>query len=120
MAKMILITGIVEGLSTRKDKTIRLTVGTNELNPEQTSNLFQLNQQFCYLGLKKEPFTKDETDLIESLKTDLDNLKTPSQRLRGILFRNYEQDDKGYRDFNTYYLAEMERICEHYKGKLND
>jgi hypothetical protein len=83
------------------------------------SDLFNLNQQFCYLGLKKEPFTKDETDLMESLKADLDNLKTPSQRLRGILYRNFEQDGKGYRDFNTYYIAEMERICEHYKNKLD-
>lgn len=83
------------------------------------SDLFNLNQQFCYLGMKKEPFSKDEADLIESLKTDLDTLKTPSQRLRGILYRNFEQDNKGYRDFNTYYLAEMERICEHYKNKLD-
>ena len=117
---MILISGIIEGLSTRKDKTCKLVVGTNELNPAQMSDLFNLNQQFCYLGMKKEPFTKDESDLIESLKTDLDTLKTPSQRLRGILYRNFEQDDKGYRDFNTYYLAEMDRICEHYKQKLND
>jgi uncharacterized protein YeaO (DUF488 family) len=56
---------------------------------------------------------------MESLKADLDNLKTPSQRLRAILYRNFEQDDKGYRDFNSYYLAEMERICEHYKNKLD-
>ena len=116
---MILISGIIEGLSTRKDKTCKLVVGTNELTPSEMSDLFNLNQQFCYLGLKKEPFTKDESDLIESLKTDLDNLKTPSQRLRGILYRNFEQDDKGYRDFNTYYLAEMDRICEHYKNKLD-
>lgn len=83
------------------------------------SELFNLNQQFCYLGLKKEPFQKEETDLLDSLKTDLDNLKTPSQRLRAILFRNFEQDSKGYKDFGTYYMAEMDRICEHYKTKLD-
>jgi hypothetical protein len=96
-----------------------LVVGTNELNPDQMSELFNLNQQFCYLGLKKEPFQKEETDLLDSLKTDLDNLKTPSQRLRAILFCNFEQDPKGYKDFGTYYLSEMARICEHYKTKLD-
>jgi len=116
---MILITGIIEAISTRKDKTLKLVVGTNELTPSQMPELFDLNQQFCYLGLKKEPFTKDESNLIESLKTDLDNLKTPSQRLRGILFRNFEQDDKRYHDFSSYYIGEMERICEHYKNKLD-
>ena len=117
---MILIAGILEAISTRKDKTLKLVFGTNELTPAEMSDLFNINQQFCYLGLKNETFTKDETQLIESLKTDLDNLKTPSQRLRGILFRNFEQDDKGYKDFSTYYTGEMERICEHYKNKLND
>jgi hypothetical protein len=117
---MILISGIIEGLSTRKDKTCKLVIGTNELNPAQMSELFNLNQQFCYLCLKKEPFQKEETDLLDSLKTDLDNLKTPSQRLRGILYRNFEQDNKGYLEFNSYYIAEMERIFEHYKNKLND
>ena len=119
MGKMILITGIVEGMSTRKDKTIRLTIGTNELNPSQTSDLFQLSQQFCYLGIKAEPFQRDETDLIDSIKTDLDNLKTPSQRLRGILYRNFEQDCKGFQDFGSYYISEMDKICEHYKNKLD-
>ena len=117
---MILISGIIEGLSTRKDKTCKLVIGTNELNPAQMSELFNLNQQFCYLGLKKEPFTKDESDIIDSLKADADTFKSPSQRLRGILYRNFEQDDKGYLEFNSYYIAEMERICEHYKNKLND
>jgi len=116
---MILISGIIEGLSTRKDKTCKLVVGTNELTPSQMSDLFNLNQQFCYLGLKKEPFIKDESDLIESLKADFDSLRTPSQRLRAILFRNFEQDSKGYKEFGTYYMAEMDRICEHYKTKLD-
>jgi hypothetical protein len=116
---MILISGIIEGLSTRKDKTCKLVIGTNELNPDQMSELFNLNQQFCYLGLKKELFKKEETDLLDSLKTDLDNLKTPSQRLRAILFCNFQQDSKGYQEFGTYYMAEMDRMCEHYKTKLD-
>jgi len=114
---MILIPAQIEGISTRKDKTIRLTIGTQEMNPNQSADLFRLNQQFCYLGIKEEPFAKDEVAEIDVLTSDI-NKKTPSQRLRGILFVGYEQDNEGYKDFTTYYLAKMEQICNHYKSKL--
>lgn len=115
---MILIAGQIESLATRKDKTIRLTIGTQELTPAEAAEVFQLNQQFCYIGLKPEPFTSNETETIESLKTDYDSIKSPSQRLRAILYRNYENNTEGYKDFNLYYIAKIDKICEHYKGKL--
>jgi hypothetical protein len=115
---MITIAGQIESISSRKDKTIKLTIGTQELSPNQAAELFTLTQQFCYLALKPEYFTKEETESIDNLKTDLDTQKTPSQRLRAILYLNYQQDSKGYKDFSTYYQSEMEKICEHYKTKL--
>ena len=115
---MILIAGQIESIATRKDKTLKVTIGTQELNPVQASDVFSLNQSFCYIGLKIEPFTQSEEVLIDGLKSEI-NQKTPSQRLRSILYIYYEQDNKGYKDFNTYYVGQMERICEHYKAKLS-
>lgn len=116
---MILIGGQLEGISTRKDKTLKLTIGTQELNPNQASEIFGLNQQYIYVGIKEEPFTEREGDLIDSLRTDIEVLKTPSQRLRGVIYKNYEQDNKGYIDFGVYYAAEMEKLINHYKNKLD-
>jgi hypothetical protein len=116
---MILLGGQIEGINSRKDKTIKLTIGTQEMTPAQCGQIFELHQSFCYIGLKKEPFTKDESDVLESLKTDFANAKTPSQRLRGILYLNFQNNPEGYIDFNSYYLAKMELICEHYKSKLD-
>ena len=116
---MILLAGQIESIATRKDKTLKVTIGTQELSPAETGAVFNLNQDFCYFGIKQEPFTKDEEDTIDNLKADYENLKTPSQRLRGILFVSFQQDKKGYKDFSSYYVGEMERICEHYKSKLD-
>jgi hypothetical protein len=116
---MILIAGQIEGLSTRKDKTIRLTLGTQELSPNEVAELFKFNQSFCYVAIKQEPFSKIETDSIDSLKTEYEDIKTPSQRLRAILFRNYEKDSEGYKDFNSYYMSKMESLCNHFKNKLD-
>ena len=116
---MITIAAQIEGISSRKDKTVKLTIGTQELNPSQAAELFNLSQQFCYVGIKSETSTKDESELLDNLKTELDTTKSPSQRLRGVLFLNYQQDSKGYKDFSTYYQSEMDKITEHYKNKLD-
>jgi hypothetical protein len=115
---MILIAGQIEGLSTRKDKTIKINFGTQELTPNEVADLFKFNQSFCYVALKQEPFSKIETDSIESLKTEYEDIKTPSQRLRAILYRNFEQESDGYKDFNSYYIGKMESLCNHFKSKL--
>lgn len=114
---MIVIGGQIESISTRKDKTLKITIGTQELSPNQASDIFILNQRFAYIGLKEEPFTQSEEILISGLKSEI-NQKTPSQRLRSIFYKLYEQDNKGYNDFGTFYAAEMERIIEHYKTKI--
>lgn len=116
---MIKLSGIIEGISTRKDKTIRLTIGSQELSPSEAAEVFQLNQQFCYFGIKAEPFVKVEQDLIDNLKTDFENIKTPSQRLRSILYVNFQKDPEGYKDFSTYYQKKMDEVCTHYKNKLD-
>jgi isopentenyldiphosphate isomerase len=116
---MIIIGSVIEGIASRKDKTVRLTIGTQEMSPDKAAQLFGMTQQFCYMAIKKEDFNPSEVDTIESLKTDMENMKTPSQRLRAILYRNYEQSSEGYQDFATYYQAKMEKICDHFKSKLS-
>jgi len=116
---MIILPAQIEGLASRKDKTIKVTFGTQELSPADAAQVFQLNQKFCYIAIKEESFQQDELDNLDSIKTDLEANKTPSQRLRGILYINYQQDDEGYKDFMTYYISKMDKLCEHFKSKLD-
>lgn len=116
---MILLSGIIENLTTRKDKTIKITFGSQELNPNQAAELFQNNQQFCYFAIKNEPFIDSEKELIGSLKSDYE-AKTPSQRLRNILYRLFNDDNEGFSDFQNYYISKMETIISHYKNKLDE
>jgi isopentenyldiphosphate isomerase len=115
---MIVLPAQIESIASRKDKTIRLTLGTQELSPNTSAQLFSMNQDFCYIAIKTESFLQNELNIIDDLKADM-NAKTPSQRLRNILYRNFEQNNEGYKDFNTFYISMMEKICEHYKNKLD-
>jgi hypothetical protein len=44
--------------------------------------------------------------------------KTPGQRLRAVMYRLWEQDAEGYKDSESYYIANMEQIITTYKGNL--
>ena len=116
---MILITGQIEGVSSRKDRTVKLTIGTQELSPKDAGEVFRLTQSFCYFGIKEEPFNKEEVNLLDNLKADVDNLKTPSQRLRGILYRLYETNSEGFTDFTTFYQSKLEKVIEGFKMLLD-
>ena len=116
---MIILPAQIEGLTSRKDKTIKVTFGTQELIPVDAAQVFQLNQRFCYIAIKEESFQQEELDNLDSIKTDLESNKTPSQRLRGILYISYQQNDEGFKDFMTYYISKMDKLCEHFKSKLD-
>jgi len=117
---MILVPAQLEAVTTRKDKTLKLTFGTNEITPVQASELFTTANKFGYLLFKEESFSRDEIEMVESLKTDLeDTMKKPSQRLRGVLYRNYEMNNEGFNTFAKYYDSKMEQLILHFKSKLD-
>lgn len=117
---MLLLPAILESYRSLKDKSIKVVFETNELTPEQMMGVTAGHQQYGFLAFKMNDFKKNELDVIESLKTDFeDNGKTPSQRLRAVLFVNFQQAPEGYKTFVDYYNAKMEIIINHYKGKLD-
>jgi hypothetical protein len=115
----ILLPAIYEGSRDLKDRSKKLSFQTNEISPEQASNLQVCVQQFCYLAIKLEPFTKEQVEVINSLKNDFDEFgKSHATRLRAVLYRLWEQGNEGYKDFNLYYAFKMEGFITHLKSKL--
>lgn len=115
----LILPAIFEGSRDLKDKTKKLSFQTNEISPEQAANLQLCVQQFVYIAIKKEDFNKQEIDLINDLKTDYNDLgKTNAQRMRAVLYRLWEQENEGYKDFNLYYDYKTNLLIEHLKSKL--
>jgi len=117
---MIIIPAILESFRSLKDKTFKVVFESSEMTPEQMSGLAQNLNLFGYLAFKETPFKDKETEFLDSLKPEYDDTgKTKSQRLRGVIYRNWEQDPKGYEDHTRHYDFEMEKIITHYKNKLD-
>lgn len=118
---MLIIPAILESFASLKDKTIKLVFTTNELTPEQLTGVALNVQRFGFMAFKEDLFTENEKVALKGLKSDYDNTgKSPSQRLRAVLFVNWQQDHQGFETFDQYYAFAMGKIIEHYKSKLDE
>jgi hypothetical protein len=115
---MIFVDIIIEGIRTRKDNTIAISVACNELPPAKAAEIMGLHGKYAVMALKPEKFTKLEADLISESKVDETIGKTQSQRLRGVLYRLWQQDNEGYKNDRLHYDSKMDEIINHFKGKL--
>lgn len=115
---MIILPTIIERIATRKDNTLSIVLATNELAPGKVGEIMSLHNKLSYTAIKPENFTKKELELVDGLKLDESIGKSPSQRLRAVIYRSFEQDSEGFRDFESFYINKMESMIEYFKSKL--
>lgn len=108
----------IQGISTLKDKTMKLVVYiSRELGGEEKAKLFDLEQKEGWFMFGENSFqTKDIPQ--ETAKIDK-NVKSPSKRLYAVLFVKWKQQTDGKGNFNTWRETEMEKIIEDQKRQLN-
>ena len=97
---------IVDGFKTMKDGSLKITLITRELPPEQLVEII--------INLNKE---------VEQITVpnDTGETKSKSTRLRNVLYRVYESDLKKQGQFSTfeiYYASVFERLIDMYKEKI--
>jgi hypothetical protein len=102
------------------DRTLRISFDTREITPEQMANIHYSLNKVGYFAFAPDAFATQELEEIDSLKVEYDDTGKPqSQRLRAVLYRLWEQKPEGYKVFNDYYLAAMEKLINHFKSKLD-
>jgi len=115
----VVLEGIVEGLSTLKDGSLKIVLSTQEVDGTTAANIFQFRNLFVKVLISNTNITAMDEELVD--KTAIVAGKKPkseSSRLRAVLFRVHEQSNSND-EFEVWYKAEMNRVIEHYKGKLD-
>lgn len=116
---MILIPAILIGYKSRVDKTLVLSFETNEPTPEQITNIALSIQCAGFLAFNKDVFKTAQLEIIEETKADYeDKTKTPSKRMRNVLFIAWKQKNEGYERFEDYYKFKMDMFINHVKKQL--
>lgn len=114
----LVLTGLIENISTRSDGSIKFTFGSQEMDAKMGGDLLQLRGKFVKALLTDNNITELEAKVMEETPIqDGKKVKTSSQRLRAVMYRQWEQSGLQV-EFDDYYRAEMERIITHFKSKL--
>ena len=114
---MFQVPATIQGISTLKDKTLKLTVYVSrELPGEEKAQIFDLEQnEGWFVFSENEIQPKD----IPKEKAEFEsNRKSLSERLYNVLWVYHDQNYPT-KDFNEFRAGEMERIITAYKEKLN-
>lgn len=106
----------IEKIETRSDKTIKLTIGTQEITPEQATELFALKQKLGFFFFAEKPIEVDDID-IPDFVSEFKGDKTPGQRLRAVLYVKWQQLGK-QGNADDYYKQQIERFIDAVKEKL--
>lgn len=115
----IVFAAILENLSTRNDDTLKIVLGSQELDKTAAGNLFHLRGKFVKVLISDTNISPLEERLIDEEKIkDGKKIKTKSQRLRNVFYRLWEQQG-AMGSFDEYYDSKMEGVIEHYRAKLD-
>lgn len=115
----IVLASILENISTRSDGSVKLTLGTQEMDETNAAQLFGLRNKFVKVLLSDSNITPLEESLIDETKIhDGKKVKTKSQRLRAVLFKLHEQEGGNSETFDIFYDEKMEKIIEQIKSRL--
>lgn len=104
---------VLTGASSRVDGSLGLRFATPELTAKEKADFFELQNR--NLKMLLQPIDCEPAQLKE-VKGQFDT-KTPSQRLRAVLFILWKQIGQTG-EFEDFYRNEMETIINIYKNKL--
>jgi len=96
---------IIDGLKTMKDGSLKISLVTRELSPNELAEIF------CSLN-KEIPEV--------SISNLIDDNKTPSQRLRDRLYAYYMSEHKDKEAFTNWYINTLDKIGQQYLERINN
>ncbi len=117
---MFQIYSTIDSVKTLKNGSLKIAIETQDITlfpPEQLVEIFKLNDKYVYTAFKEVEIKEEDLD-IKELPTEFKGDKTPSQRLRSVLYVYWEQH-KPTSDFNTYYSNYIDAIIRNVKDKLD-
>lgn len=105
--------GVITSITSKQDRSLGLRVTTPELSPQEKAVFMEC--QGLNLDISFTPLDFESHEVME-VKSEVDS-KTPSQRLRSVLFVLYDQEGRPG-EFSEYYNQKMNKIIDQLKSRI--
>jgi len=112
--KSFVTDAIFSGFSSRADGSCGFRGTTPELTATEKAALMELHGKNVRLLIEPSDYEPESTVKVEKSM----HSKTPSQRLRAILFVQFRQQQPSDMTFDSFYVKRMGEICEREKSML--
>lgn len=121
MTKLVLPVA-VEQIATRQDASVKIVLSTYELNTQSAVKLFDLRKTEALMYLSSDNISQEELDALDGFKlsSEKNDGKTPSQRLRAVLYVYWKQHKQEELEFDIFYLRHMNNMIDKIKEKLDE
>lgn len=117
--ELLQIPATISSFRTLSDKGLKITIDTQEINAGDGATLLRLKGKIGWFLFKPTKIAEEEAinipDEVKEFKTD----KTPSQRLRAVIYKYWQTTSKK-EIFDMYYRRHLEKLIDQYKDKLNN
>jgi len=115
----LLLAAQVESVGTRRDGTLKITIGCQEMSQSKAGELLTMQNRVCAVYIsQKETVSQAVMDMVDQADVDMPG-KTKSQRQRAVLYRIWELDKEGHKTFESYYAFKMEAHITELKEHLD-
>jgi hypothetical protein len=110
----------ISKVTSMRDGSLRLQVDTQELTPNTMANVMMMYNKFGTFAFSETEIKPEEVKVPEYAKVEK-NDKTPSQRLRSVIFKVWDTNGRveGDGNFDNFYRQKMEQIINHLKNQIN-
>lgn len=105
-------------ITTMADRSLRLEVDTQEItDPEVKRTIFEMHDKLGYFFFNESEIRQIDTSKLPEVAPIEKGEKTPSERLRAVLYVWHEQQ-KLTEPFDTFYRRTIEKYIQQIKEKL--
>lgn len=112
---------IIDSLATRVDGSIKITMSTRELPPQDSARLFELRGTEGWAIFSPNEIKDEDVTLPTDTADAGVGSKTPSKRLRDRMFVFFKEVVHGEAaDFDLWYSRELDRLGQKYLEKVEN
>jgi hypothetical protein len=110
---------IIANVRSLKDSTLKVTLELNELPPEETAKIFAFSNEQVWAALSPTELTGNDLEVPE-ITADVDEGKSPSQRLRDRMFVYYRHKNDTVEGFEVWYRDKLNVFGERFLDAIDN